>query len=173
MRFLKFIRETVFGNYNANFHLFSTKEWYPAPLSPEFQEWSLEGKKKSFEILKEYIEMIDNTGGTNTIVWGYSAGGVMAIDLVTKGVPLKSIIVFAGAILDTEEVEPCKINTPIFTVHGKYDEVFEWEERYIPMKTVLKEKNYNHHPIEIFGSHDIMTGIDEIIEICEKRPWEN
>jgi predicted esterase len=122
-------------------------EWYPLPNGPNDQLSAILGIQDALPDLHNIIKRVMSEVGvkkSKTSLVGFSAGGVMALELNAHNKnPFHSIVVHAGAILRTEKFPISKNNTPILLIHNRDDDCFEWEERFIPMCECLKSKGYN------------------------------
>lgn len=162
------IHRFLFSGVEANFHFFAVDQWYPIPdpFDPEKRRLSKMGQSLSRDFLSQVVRLSDPTGGKNTIVFGYSAGAVMALDLVTHGMPVRAIVPCAGAILEPTETPIATTNTRIYLHHGKRDDVFDWQERYLPMKSTLIGNGYNL--VSTFESDFGGHGIIDLLKGAEK-----
>lgn len=135
-------------------------EWYPIPYSPENQQEAIMGLKVSipqFNKLVSKIEKKFKIDRSKIVLAGFSAGAVMAIQVAAHSdKPFAAVISHNGAILAPDELPKSKHKTPILLIHSKNDECFSWEERYLPMKKVLFEKEYTVEFCEKeYGNHFI------------------
>jgi predicted esterase len=74
-----------------------------------------------------------------------------------------AIISHAGAILEPSSVPPCKKDTPFLLIHNQNDDVFDWHERYLPMKYSLVNNGYHVKCVEKeCGNHKIYD--DDVME---------
>lgn len=136
-------------------------EWYPMPNGIDNQINAIIGLQEllpklddlMFNISKKY-----NIDKSKIILSGYSAGAVVAVKIATSSTDSYGAVVsHNGAILDTYNVSNSKNNTPFLLLHNKNDNCFTWEERYLPMKNTLLEKEYNLNVLEYDdGYHDIL-----------------
>ena len=144
------------------------KEWYPIPNGSNDQEEAVLGLCNNLEKIRSYIaEKISEyeIPEQNVILIGFSAGAVVALSIVTYlQAPYGMAISHSGAILDLERIKNCSVPTKIKLIHRWDDLCFSWDERYVPMKTTLENKNYNLEFQESgFGNH--MVYKNDIIEI--------
>jgi predicted esterase len=127
-------------------------EWYPAPNGVNDQTSALRGMKYAVKDLNGAIKKIQhmwNLPRKKIALAGYSAGGVMALQMCSRSYhPFAGIASVSGAILDPASLKPAKHDTPILIRHNIDDDCFKWEERYLPMKEALQEKNYNVSLVE-------------------------
>lgn len=139
----------------------SDGEWYPLPNGVKDQKSAVRGIKENLPILHKAIKDIIADLGVSknkTSLVGFSAGGVMALELNAHNTqPFHSIVIHAGAILRTHNFPTSKNNTPILLIHKRDDDCFEWEERFIPMCECLKNKGYKF---------SIATGYEGKHSIC-------
>ena len=128
-------------------------EWYPAPHGANNQKEAIDGIKKSISQLDDFIFDIEDRLKINrskTILAGFSAGAVMAIQLAVHAyIHFNSVISHNGAILNPEELPEAIYPTNYLLVHNENDDCFSWDERYLPMKKSLLKKDYN---LEVFES---------------------
>jgi predicted esterase len=122
-------------------------EWYPQPMGPDNQEEAVEGLKVAITELGKRIGKIQRAfrlRRNQIALMGFSAGAVMAIQVAAKSQqPFAAAVSLAGAILDPDGMSESQNQTPILLRHAIDDECFKWDERYLPMKNSLLEKNYN------------------------------
>jgi predicted esterase len=135
-------------------------EWYPLPNGANDQNSAVLGIKDSLPGLHKIIKRVISevrVEKKNTSLVGFSAGGVMALELNAHNKkPFRSIVVHAGAILRTDKFPTSKNNTPILLIHNRDDDCFEWEERFIPMCECLTKKGYKFAiETEYEGKHSI------------------
>lgn len=121
--------------------------WYPAPQSPTNQEKAVRGMaraRRALEAMQKAVETRFGIGKERTILVGFSAGGVMAIDVAAHSDdPYLGVVCHHGAILDPNRLPECKHpQMPILLTHNQDDDCFKWDERYIPMKRALVRKKY-------------------------------
>jgi len=140
-------------------------EWYPAPNGPEDQEAALWGQDVARNCLEEEVERIKRAWGfgkKDICIVGFSAGSVMAIQMLAhSNEPYAGILSLSGAILNPASLPKAKFNTPVLLQHNADDDCFKWEERYLPMKKALIGNGYNVQTKEGWGGHTL-TG-----EECE------
>lgn len=133
-------------------------EWYPPPQGATNQKAATEGQKTSLQTAKQLIQDIltkFNVADTQTTLVGYSAGGVMALQLSTM-FDFDKVVVHSGAVLEPHCLPICQNKTKFLIIHGLHDEAFEWLERYQPMKQALINQKYQAKFIERFGGHEIL-----------------
>lgn len=151
-------------------------EWYPLPNGSKDQRRSVQGIQKAAEWLERLLDNdLQDIPRNRIVLSGFSAGGVMALELASRTEnPFAGVICHSGAILDIEGVKECseeKKNMPIWLYHQKDDEVFSWDERYIPMKNTLITKRYNTNSYEsTFGNHTILeqhgNHVKQVLDYC-------
>lgn len=138
--------------------------WYPSPNGPKNQFNAIEGMKKSVIEVDQIIKNIQNDYSLNRkeiAIIGFSAGGVMALQINAHSNELfGAIVCHNGAILEPKEL-PTGNKTPILVIHSKDDGVFSWNERYLPMKEALIEKNYNVEFIENESNGHFISNIED------------
>lgn len=121
--------------------------WYPQPNGADDQKDSITGMKYNLLELEHYICKIQRTfrlKRSKIAIVGYSAGAVMALQLASRSKhPFAAVVSMAGAILDPTELPEAPSQTPILIRHAVDDDCFSWDERYLPMKQALHDKNYN------------------------------
>ena len=134
------------------------KEWYPKPHGITNQKSALKGLERTSLQMQSLIRELVTTDNLNTnqiILSGFSAGAVVAFDLFLNG-KYKSMISHNGTILDVQSIKPSKSLSPILMIHNRDDEIFTWEERYLPAKNTLLKQEYNLSAIEKFnGGHSV------------------
>jgi predicted esterase len=135
------------------------REWYPMPLSPQFQEEAVAGLENSrLTIESVIVKIMDewHIDRNKIAIVGFSAGGVMALyTAMHASSPLAGVVSHGGAILEPNKVPECKFpEMPIVLTHCKDDGVFKWDERYLPMANALEENNYDLYRYECnYGGH--------------------
>jgi len=136
--------------------------WYPQPISAVDQAGAVKGLPMAREIIERHIrgvEAIWNIPRKKTALVGYSAGAVMALQLMAYAEePFAACVSLCGAILEPKSLPRCKYDkddqTAVLLVHNQDDYCFDWDERYIPMKKALRAKGYRPHLLESeFGGH--------------------
>lgn len=135
-------------------------EWYPLPNGANDQMSAALGIKASLPYLHKAVKSVMSkvkVEKRNTSLVGFSAGGVMALELNAHNKKsFRSIVVHAGAILRTDKFPISKNNTPILLIHNQDDDCFKWEERFMPMCECLKNKGYKFIiKTECEGDHSI------------------
>lgn len=148
------------------FSLETEKEWYPLPNGIHDQSEAVNGLSKNLPKLREYISKTlfeHKIKLENTILIGFSAGAVMALELAIRFQDsYKMVFCHSGAILEPENVQKCRISTKIMLIHHEDDICFSWEERYLPMRESLDKNGYNLEICEkIYGNHLIFK--DDVI----------
>lgn len=102
--------------------------WYPMPNGPKDQDQALFGLRKANRVVLAAVERINKAWGVeqkDIAVLGFSAGGVVALDLATNTkAPFACCISMSGTILAPEKVRPAVNQTPIIVQHNRYDDVF-------------------------------------------------
>ena len=120
------------------------EEWYPAPNGANDQLSAVNGIATEAPKLLEIIETLafeNNIPLNHVVLGGWSAGAVMAIEC-SQLAEFAAIVVHNGAILSPDNLLKQKYNTSYLVFHNENDDCFSWEERYIPMKNALLEKEY-------------------------------
>lgn len=130
--------------------------WYPIPISSYDQERALAGlpvARKAIESVLTRIEKKYEIAREDTAILGFSAGGVMALEVASKSdKPFAAVICHSGAILEPKDFPECAHpDMPVVLTHGTNDDCFDWYERYVPMKAALKDNGYYLHSLEIDG----------------------
>ena len=119
--------------------------WYPQPFGPTNQNEAVAGCKEATKELNSYIEDLLNklhVQKENVVLVGFSAGGVMAVQLALH-YKYAGAICHNGCVLEPSILEE-KVHDPtIYLYHSRDDLVFGWKERYLPTKKALIEKGYN------------------------------
>jgi len=157
--------------------------WYPMPNGANDQVAALAGQERARLTIEDVVTRVQNRYGfsrRNIVLCGYSAGGVMAIQVAAKSEEaFAGVVVHAGAILDTEALPPCTCPETIFLLtHCRDDLIFEWEERYVPMKNALLEQGYNVWTLErdegghMVDENDLMQS-KRFIEGCLNGEFSN
>jgi phospholipase/carboxylesterase len=146
-------------------------EYYPAPRGPKDQDEAIRGQGKAVgEVMNIVLAMEHDYEVKRENVWlcGFSAGAVMAVLTATTATKhFGGVIAHAGAILEPDNIPQSngKMKTPFALFHNKDDNVFKWDERYLPMKKTLTTKGYNVTCFESEkGGHTITQ--DQIEQAC-------
>ena len=145
--------------------------WYPMPYDANNQDAALNGIPraiKAIEAVQKAIEKRFNIPKRRTILTGFSAGGVMAIQTAAYSEEsYAGVICHSGAILEPRDLPECIHNDcPVLLTHNEDDYCFDWEERFIPMKEALLEKGWNTFTVERkTGGH--VTSNDDMREARE------
>jgi len=126
--------------------------WYPQPISSVDQDEAVAGLPLARAAIGDIIKSIQwkwNLFPKDITLIGFSAGGVMAVDIATKEKEeYGAIVCFAGAILNPYDTPQNDKDTPFLLIHNKDDYCFDWKERYLPMKEKLVEQGYNVTTLE-------------------------
>lgn len=144
------------------------KEWYPLPHSALDQKNAILGLETAKETIDSVLNRITSEFKIPKLkiaVVGFSAGGVMAnyVGFNSKE-EYAGFVSHSGAVLEPDFVPKCKFEfMPFVLTHSKNDDVFSWEERYIPMKNSFIANNYNLKVLESLNRHFIS---DEEIEFA-------
>jgi predicted esterase len=150
-------------------------QWYPMPFGPNDQERSLEGLQEASESIEELIDYIEGCTGLpryRMTLAGFSAGGVMAIEVASRSKErFEAVVCHSGAILQPESLPPCRHpRMPVLLTHSLDDDCFEWRERYWPMKKALIDQGYNLHVIErVEAGHDLIDKDSEEVSRFIRR----
>ena len=128
-------------------------EWYPMPVSAMNQAAALGGLPRARSAVERIQKAVEKKFGipkSKTVLTGFSAGGVMAIQAAAYSEePYLAAVCHCGAILEPEDLpEANGRTTPILLTHNRDDMCFEWFERYIPMKSALLKKGYRTFVLE-------------------------
>ena len=127
-------------------------QWYPIPNGATDQKEAVEGLKKNIDVIKNHIDEIikEFDIDLNELVFiGYSAGSVVALELVTKyKMEIAFVFLHSGALFEPNELPECSVKTPFMLIHSRNDECFSWDERYVPMKNAMVQNNYKLFFIE-------------------------
>jgi predicted esterase len=135
--------------------------WYPMPNGAHDQYWALEGQERARLTIEGVVQKIESRYGiprSKIVLCGFSAGGVMAIQVASQSAtPFAGVVVHAGAILDPSALPPCQCpTTPFLLTHYQDDVIFEWRERYVPMRDALTARGYWIYVIERrVGGHTV------------------
>lgn len=151
-------------------------QWYPMPFSSIDQDEAVAGLPKARQAVEAVLKAVVDrfhVPRSKTIITGFSAGGVMAIETATySDEPFAAVICHNGAILETKDLPLCKHKEmPILLIHNKDDECFSWEERFVPMKTALLNNGYLTYTIENDhgGHYFCFEDIEEIVAFMEEK----
>lgn len=137
------------------------RRWYPQPYSPTNQKAAVDGLPEARQAIEDAISKIQseyNLPKHRIALAGFSAGGVMAINVAAHSdEELAGVVCHAGAILEPKTLPKCQFDDmPIVLTHCEDDDVFDWEERYVPMLDALEHKGYNYTTFESkWGGHRI------------------
>lgn len=132
-------------------------EWYPKPNGAKNQKKSIEGLPRAVDAILNEIDEISRVyqlHPNKITLAGFSAGGVVALETSFKAPQLEGVIVHSGALLDPDKITHCsKPTLPYLFTHSKDDNVFGWEERYLPMTQKLFENGFKiqKHEREVGG----------------------
>lgn len=135
--------------------------WYPAPNNSEDQDEAVAGQEPARLRLEEEIKRICKQWSferSQIALVGHSAGAVMSLLLAAKSdKSFNTVVSMCGAVLDTKNFPKCKHEkTNFLLLHNEDDYCFSWFERYLPMKSMLIENNYNVVTLESeYGGHGI------------------
>lgn len=127
--------------------------WYPMPNDANNQAEAVNGIPKAIQAIESVQRAIESKYGIpkeHTVLTGFSAGGVMAIQTAAYSEePYSGVVCISGAILEPKDLPECKhIECPVLLTHNRDDMCFDWHERFIPMKEVLVEKGYSTYTLE-------------------------
>jgi predicted esterase len=158
------------------------KEWYPMPFGPYNQKRAVEGIDVAMEAIEEVISTIEkkyNINSKKIALAGFSAGAVMAIQLAAhSNKKFAAVISHCGAILEPYSMPKAQNKVPILLTHSWDDVIFDWQERYIPMKIALCEKEYDFYGVEApdnghtFNYFDIVIASNFIAKAFN-REWSH
>lgn len=142
--------------------------WYPAPNGPDDQVAAVEGLERAVTEINRRLSIIQrgwHLRRSKIALVGFSAGSVMALQvLAASRKPFAACVSFAGAILEPERMPKATTKTPVLLRHAVDDDCFNWEERYLPMKKALIEKDYNVYVSEKpYGGHGIEVHDAQVI----------
>lgn len=136
-----------------------TLAWYPLPKGTTDQISAINGIPHSIDLIERAVDKIERKWKIpkeRIVLLGFSAGGVMSIQVAAySNQPYAGVVCQSGAILNPSILPYCAAaNTPILLTHSMDDEVFAWDERYIPMKKALQDRQYPSFFVESrFGGH--------------------
>lgn len=142
--------------------------WYPMPYDANNQAAALNGIPaaiKAIEAVQKAVEKRFGIPKRKTILTGFSAGGVMAIQTAAHSEEsYAGVICHSGAILEPRDLPECvHDDCPVLLTHNEDDYCFDWNERFLPMKEALVEKGWNTFTIErTIGGHTVSN--DDIRE---------
>jgi len=157
-------------------------QWYPQPYSAEDQAEAVAGLPKARRAIRGAIKRIMDGWSLkeqDIALVGFSAGAVMALEVaVHHNRPFAAAVSLAGAMFEPHKVPTRteKNNTPLMLVHYQGDFCFDWDERYIPMKTALATNGYKITRREAkIGGHTIYRDDVEYVAkfIAEQFGYEN
>lgn len=137
------------------------RQWYPQPYSSTDQDEAVAGLSIARDAIEEVLNKIEkeyDIPRNKIALVGFSAGGVMAINVAAHAEQeLAGAVCHAGAILEPENLPLCRFKEmPIVLTHCEDDDVFDWEERYLPMTDALDRTGYNTYLVENeWGGHGI------------------
>ena len=144
-------------NFNINI-ITPEVEWYPKPYGITNQKKSISALKKTTHNLKQIINSIleaDECSAKNAVIGGYSAGAVVAFEIWMTS-KIKTCISHCGCILDVNKILLNEEKKECLLFHNRDDDIFTWEERYLPTRNSLVASNYNVTAIEgTYGGHSI------------------
>jgi len=133
-------------------------EWYPKPNGVTNQKKSIAILKRTTVNLKQIINSIleaDACSPKNAVIGGYSAGAVVAFEIWMTS-KIKTCISHSGCVLDVNKILLNEEKKECLLLHNRDDEIFTWEERYLPTRNSLVASNYNVTAIEgTYGGHSI------------------
>jgi predicted esterase len=137
------------------------KEWYPSPRGPKDQKEAVQGLAGMAVELSHYIGGMlreEFVTASDTVLVGYSAGGVMAIQTAAIATwTYRAIFVHNGCVLDPAILPERSLS--VYLYHAKDDFCFDWNERYLPTKEALKKKGFWVNCIEReSGGHALSDG---------------
>lgn len=139
-------------------------QWYPMPNGADDQKDAVQGLEKNIEKIKNHVDEIIKEFDINLgdlVFIGYSAGSVVALQLVTNyNMDIAFAFLHSGALFEPKSLKECCIKTPFMLIHSSDDNCFSWDERYLPMKNAMIEKNYNLFFIEKKEDGHSMTDND-------------
>lgn len=148
------------------------KMWYPMPNGANDQELAVQGLRYANTAVNSVINIIQKgwrlTKGDIALL-GFSAGSVVALDVATKSdEPFACCVSMSGTILEPQRVPEAANNTPIILQHNLHDNVFSWDERYVPTRDALRQRGYQLTLLERQeGDHNIyredITNISKLI----------
>lgn len=144
--------------------------WYPMPVSAIDQAAAVGGLPKARKAVEAVLGAINNRFNiprNRTIITGFSAGGVMALEIAAYSPePFAAVVCHNGAILEPSLFPNCQHpDMPCVLLHNEDDACFAWDERYLPMKNTLLDKGYLTYTITSDHGGHAMT-IDDIEDIA-------
>lgn len=145
----------------------SNYQWYPQPISSTDQDKAVAGLPAAREAIDAAIKRVEagwKIKRDKIAIVGYSAGGVMALEVAGHSKQrFAAVVSFCGAILQPSEFPACDHpDMPVLLIHNQDDTCFDWKERYLPMRKALLQKKYNLYALEQpIGGH--MYFMSEVI----------
>lgn len=113
------------------------KEFYPF-INLASQEKVVHSLSETIKVLRE--RLAEHTVGQNLVVTGHSAGAATTLSLFASGFPMKAAIINNGAWFANTKVSIPK-ESMLILAHTQNDQVFNWQERYLPMKACFEDCN--------------------------------
>lgn len=138
-------------------------EWYPRPNGPNDQQNAVNGLEANIPYIKEFVQAkIDRYEPKQTFIVGFSAGAVVALRLSFE-MKFAGCIAHSGAILDSTKFPKDHSKNRTLITHSINDDVFSYENRFIPMKRFLSQtlpvESFYYSEFEVGGHH---IGIDAL-----------
>lgn len=150
-------------------------QWYPMPNNSEDQDDAVAGLETARLVVESVLTRIESEFAISRdriAIVGFSAGGVMANYVAMHTLrEIAGIACHGGAILEPYNIPECAFpDMPMILTHNEDDDVFDWQERYLPMRDSLISQNYNvcEHENEEGGHH--IQKIDILYSACILAP---
>lgn len=137
--------------------------WYEIPYDTATFSKSMEESRVDIE---KHIKEL-NIDNKDLIISGFSAGGVMAIQLVAQLRGYKGAIVHSGALPNKYELPFAKGQVPVVLTHSKDDDAFTWKQRFVPMQETLFRNGYDVRPMTREDAGHKIFAINEAIKTFE------
>lgn len=142
--------------------------WYPRPVNSKNQAAAVAGLPEAVEIVRDMVTRVAPAVGAKveeSAVAGFSAGGVVALKAM-ESIPFLTAVIMSGAALDPKAVRgPANKRGRYLFLHNRRDDVFDWEERYLPMKKAVTAAKIDAVFSERtqFGGHNIYK--DDLVTV--------
>lgn len=145
--------------------------WYPRPNGVRDQARTVMGLPYAVAAAREAVEKVKKATGFENdqiVLLGFSAGAVVGLQLaMQEEKPFAACVTMAGAIFEPHKVGKAKNQTPIILQHNRFDDCFDWHERYLPMRDALYANGYNLVLLERgYGNHTMY--VDDAVNVSRR-----